>query len=31
VKYRKFFGGIGIKEFTRVIEIPDKGYFIYIK
>ena len=31
VKYRNFFGVIGIKEFTRVIEIPDKGYFIYIK
>jgi len=31
VKYRNFFGGIGIKEFTRVIGIPDKEYFIYIK
>jgi len=31
VKYRNFFGVIGIKEFTRVIEIPDRGYFIYIK
>jgi hypothetical protein len=31
VEYRIFFGGIGIKEFTRVIEIPGRGYFICIK
>ncbi len=32
VYYRNFWGGdLKIKEFSRTIDIPDKGYFIYIK